>query len=357
MHNLSYSNGSIRYTDRVELEEGSLQYQYLKQILYTPRQHRRPLLLFLHTSVTDSRMWHRQIEYFADRGWDCLSYDRLGYGNSLVKPEFFPVLYKEKKTINHASHVRAVILHLELQNRPIVLIGIGIGAETALDAALNGTGKNNHLLVKGLILCNGTVSGYSGQEPNEREINRSREYADYIQDVKTIENSFKSPGQRLDEATLCKAWNPCYGVTQETRLTQVDFNALMESAKKIVKAERLMTGGDAINLGERQDDAAALISDGRPEWLLLKENCCIRAAYGRFDCAGTQLAMQFLYRAANSKSETESVLGQQVVFDTAHLCNVEQPRIFDAWLEDCLNAVLWMLAPVSPVSTKQTRTY
>jgi pimeloyl-ACP methyl ester carboxylesterase len=102
----------------------------------------QPLLL-IHSALTDSRYWDRQVAEFAER-FQVIRFDLYGYGQSK---------FTEHKAINHVADIHALLAHLKISSA--VVAGVSMGAEIALDVALAHPQQ-----VKGLILVGAGLEGY-----------------------------------------------------------------------------------------------------------------------------------------------------------------------------------------------------
>ena len=49
---------------------------------YSPHNHKKPTILFLHGFPSSSFDWRRQFDYFASRGYGVVAPDLLGYGGT-----------------------------------------------------------------------------------------------------------------------------------------------------------------------------------------------------------------------------------------------------------------------------------
>ena len=106
-------------------------------------------LVMIHAGVADSRQWNNEFEFFAAR-YRVIRYDMRGYGRSEPAEGEF-------------SHLRDLLAVLDGLNvdEPAVLMGCSIGANLAMDMALEQPAR-----VRALILVGGGVSGleYNGTE-------------------------------------------------------------------------------------------------------------------------------------------------------------------------------------------------
>ncbi len=84
---------------------------------------RGPALVFLHAGVADKRMWRDQLAAFADR-YRVVAYDRRGFGESRYEPEAF----------SHMQDLRTVLDELGIERA--CLVGCSQGGRVVVDFAL-----------------------------------------------------------------------------------------------------------------------------------------------------------------------------------------------------------------------------
>lgn len=101
-----------------------------------------PLLVMLHSGVTDRRCWHEVGERLSGV-CDLVAYDRRGYGETPLGDGTFSDLEDLGSVLD------------ALGNRPAWLVGNSMGGALALDAALRFPGS-----VLGLVLIGNAVSGW-----------------------------------------------------------------------------------------------------------------------------------------------------------------------------------------------------
>jgi pimeloyl-ACP methyl ester carboxylesterase len=100
-------------------------------------------LVFIHGFSLDSRIWIGQIDYFS-QNYQVITYDMRGFGKSS------PI----NDNYSHHEDLHALLKHLGIQ--PVVLIGLSLGGEVAIDFTLQYPDK-----VSKLILADSSLSGYS----------------------------------------------------------------------------------------------------------------------------------------------------------------------------------------------------
>jgi pimeloyl-ACP methyl ester carboxylesterase len=102
-----------------------------------------PPVVFLHASIADSRLWDAQMPVFAEE-YLTLRYDLRGFGRSASIPPH--------KTFSHAQDAAGLLDALGIDSA--ALVGLGLGASAALDAALRYPDR-----VDALALASPWVSG------------------------------------------------------------------------------------------------------------------------------------------------------------------------------------------------------
>lgn len=105
-------------------------------------------LIFLHGNCLDHRMWEEQMNYFST-SFTCIAVDLRGFGKSSV-PGLEPYSF-------HAD-IDSLLgsLHIE---EPVVLIALSMGGKAAVNFALAYPGKT-----KALVLADVAVDGYRFEE-------------------------------------------------------------------------------------------------------------------------------------------------------------------------------------------------
>ena len=179
---------SEKQSGTLKVPEGQIAYTYHPS---TPAPSPpKPPIIFLHAGVADQTLWTEQIHYLCERGWDCLSYDLLGFGKSTVAEELIARQRKVKaktesdggevkaKTdaaegdgegVDHLQHMHLLITttlptlrsdHPAQQSQQpsptepekVILIGLSIGGGLALEFNIN-----HPSLVAGLVVVAGGV--------------------------------------------------------------------------------------------------------------------------------------------------------------------------------------------------------
>jgi pimeloyl-ACP methyl ester carboxylesterase len=116
--------------------------------LYAETYGKGAPFVMIHAGVADSRMWANEFEYFAD-SHRVVRYDLRGYGRS-------------EPVDGDYSHLRDLVAVMAALNvdEPAVLMGCSIGAQLAMDMALEHSNR-----VRALILVGGGVSGLESDGP------------------------------------------------------------------------------------------------------------------------------------------------------------------------------------------------
>lgn len=147
-----------------------------------PKSKPRPDILFLHTGVADHTMWDDQVAYLTTQNWGVLRMDLLGYGKSIPSEDYLA----DKIEIRHQELVYEVFkAYHELADqskkgdeicRKVIIVGLGLGAEIAIDFALDFP-----KLVSGLFLCTGGLSRLNTFSPSKEKLEEVRvSKADYV---------------------------------------------------------------------------------------------------------------------------------------------------------------------------------
>lgn len=104
-------------------------------------------VVFLHSGVTDRRMWAEQMHALAEEGYHVISYDRRGHGETETRNVPF----------NHLVDLEAVLDSLSVH--AAILVGSSMGGALAIDFALEHPERTI-----GLVLIGTAVTG---AEPSE----------------------------------------------------------------------------------------------------------------------------------------------------------------------------------------------
>lgn len=104
-------------------------------------------VVFLHSGVTDRRMWAEQMRELAEEGYHVISYDRRGYGETETQNVPF----------NNLVDLEAVLDGLSVH--AAILVGSSMGGALAIDFALEHPERTI-----GLVLIGTGVTGADGAE-------------------------------------------------------------------------------------------------------------------------------------------------------------------------------------------------
>lgn len=85
--------------------------------------------------MTDHTLWDGQIEYLAQKGWSCLSFDLFGFGQSLASEEYLKS--NPRKPFDMLEHVDRLRKEVLPADSTVIPIGLSIGASLALGYTVN----------------------------------------------------------------------------------------------------------------------------------------------------------------------------------------------------------------------------
>ncbi len=119
-------------------------------------------VVFLHSGVTDRRMWSEQMQQLAAEGYHVISYDRRGYGQTETADVPF----------NHLIDLETVLDRLSVH--AAIFVGSSMGGALAVDFALEHPNRT-----VALVLMGTGVTGSEGFEPDEEaeQLEEAFEYA------------------------------------------------------------------------------------------------------------------------------------------------------------------------------------
>jgi pimeloyl-ACP methyl ester carboxylesterase len=104
-------------------------------------------VVFLHSGVTDRRMWADQMRDLADEGYHVIAYDRRGHGETVTRDVPF----------NHVVDLEAVLDQLSVH--AAIFVGSSMGGGLAIDFALEHPERTI-----GLVLVGTAISGAESAE-------------------------------------------------------------------------------------------------------------------------------------------------------------------------------------------------
>lgn len=128
-------------------------------------------VVFLHSGVTDRRMWVEQMAELAAEGYHVISYDRRGYGETETPDVPF----------NHLVDLEAVLDQLSVH--AVILVGSSMGGGLAIDFALEHPERTI-----GLVLVGTAITGGDGAEMPEEaaDLEDALEYAEERGNLETV---------------------------------------------------------------------------------------------------------------------------------------------------------------------------
>lgn len=128
-------------------------------------------VVFLHSGVTDRRMWAEQMRELAEEGYHVISYDRRGYGETETQNVPF----------NHLVDLEAVLDGLSIH--AAILVGSSRGGALAIDFALEHPERTI-----GLVLIGTAITGADDAEiPEEAaDLEDALEYATERGNIDTV---------------------------------------------------------------------------------------------------------------------------------------------------------------------------
>ena len=265
----------------------------------------KPTLLFIHACVADHTLWDEQVAYFTNRGWCCLRYDLLGFGESIPSESY---LSKEPlppvKHHDHTARIAEAFLASEGERRrssngKFVVIGLSCGACIAIDFAICFPE-----LVSGLVLCAGGVGGFD--IANTAEEDALFKAVDEYMTEKDIENAAR---------TNVRIWGD--GPQEdEGRLNGNVREKFYNWCKTIATKEIARNGGSAIPQEDlKNPPAAQRLSQIKVGTIVAK---------GKYDESSTVSAMDYVAQNIERAELKE--------FEAGHMINLECPTEFNNWL-------------------------
>nr|AUW30996.1 putative alpha/beta hydrolase [Cladonia uncialis subsp. uncialis] len=265
----------------------------------------KPTLLFIHACVADHTLWDDQVAYFTNKGWCCLRYDLLGYGESIPSESY---LSKESRSpVKHHDHTARIAEAFlasdgerrQSSNGKFVVIGLSCGACIAIDFAIS-----SPELVSGLVLCAGGVGGLDiANTADEDALFRT---VDQYMAEKDIENAAR---------TNVRIWGD--GPQEdEGRLDANVRGKLYNWCKTIATREIARNGGSAIPQEDLNNPPAAQrLSQIKVGTIVAK---------GKYDESSTVSAMDYVAQNIERAELKE--------FEAGHMINLECPTEFNNWL-------------------------
>jgi pimeloyl-ACP methyl ester carboxylesterase len=245
-------------------------------------------VVFLHAGVTDRRMWDGQMRLLAAEGYNVISYDRRGFGET-ESPDV---------PFSHLVDLEAVLDQLGIN--AAILVGASMGGGLAIDFALENPHRTIALVLVGTAL--------TGAEP-----------AEMPEDAADLEDALAYAEQRgnLDSINRLEARIWLDGaLSEDGRVDGPPRELFLEmNATRLRHPE--LTGE------ETPEDATSMVGAIAAPVLLL---------VGDLDLPDIQARHEEL---AEEMQNTFAL----VIEDTAHFPNLERPDLFDPLLSEFLAAV------------------
>ena len=294
----------------VEVNEGQIYWKY--SIAADENTESRPVLLFIHAGVADHTMWDAQVEFFLERGWNCVQFDMFGFGRSQPSDAY---LYSDPRPkfdpIEQLDRVLGEILPSEAT---VIPIGLSIGASLAL-----GYTVQRREVVSGLATIAGGVRGFEhNNSPEEDWLFRKIDSLTQDGDVQGAAN------------LTVRAWGD--GPLQEPgRMAEDIAERMLKWNIEISQLECSRRGGTALEAVARDPPAGTLLHT---------LDIPVAVAYGVFDETYTTMAMKYIGMKVKEANVRE--------FRTAHMVNLEVPDEFNQWLSEWLEEHFLQDDPRSP---------
>ena len=298
--------------DYFQTPNGPIYWKYDEPQNIQGRPKKQPTLLFIHAGVSDYTLWDDQVSYFTARGWGVLRYDIFGYG--LSKPAAEYLRSDPRPKVKHYEHAANVARNFVSRNTALqgnsdasshkfVAIGLSRGGGIAIELTVAYPD-----LVCGLVVVAGGVTGI--EPPNKPE-----EDAPLGQWFK----SMKDGDIERAATTLARYWGDG-PLVKGARMNGDAKERLYAWCMDITQREADRTGGGYCIPFEGPEPPAA-------ERLSTVE-VPVATATGKYDETSTTEGMRILSKELRARSNRE--------FDTAHMINMEEPELFNAWVEDFL---------------------
>ncbi|HEV2518635.1 MAG TPA: alpha/beta hydrolase [Devosia sp.] len=245
-------------------------------------------VVFLHSGVTDRRMWSEQMRQLAAEGYHVISYDRRGYGQTETADVPF----------NHLVDLEAVLDRLSVH--AAIFVGSSMGGGLAIDFALEHPNRT-----VALVLVGTAVTGAEGYELDE--------------EVEQLEEAFEYARERGNISTA-----------NRIQAHQWLDGPYGEAGRVTGPVRELFLAMNEIHLNN-----APLTQEERPESAfqnLLAITAPTLLVVGELDCSDIVAIHEDL------SEELENAFAV-VLEDTAHFPSLERPDLFDPILFEFLEAV------------------
>lgn len=245
-------------------------------------------VVFLHSGVTDRRMWGSQLQDLADEGYHVIAYDRRGYGETET----------ENVPFNHLVDLEAVLDGLSVH--AAILVGSSMGGAIAIDFAIE-----NPERTIGLVLVGTGITG--------------ADHAEIPEEAADLEDALEYAEQRgnLDTVNRIEAHLWLDGPLSESGRVSGELRDLF------LRMNAIHLNHAELTEEEERDDAVDNLSAITAPTLLVVGDLDMPDIVARHEDLSEELENAFAV----------------VLEDTAHFPNFERPDLFNPILLEFLEAV------------------
>lgn len=245
-------------------------------------------VVFLHSGVTDRRMWTEQMRQLAAEGYHVISYDRRGYGETETADVPF----------NHLVDLETVLDRLSVH--AAIFVGASMGGGLAIDFALEHPNRTIALVLMGTA-----ITGAEGYEVDE-EVEQLEEAFEYAKERGNISTANRIQAHEWLDGPYGEAGR----VTGPVRELFLAMNEIHLNHAPLTQEER------------PESAFHSLSAITAPTLLVV----------GELDCSDIIAIHEDL------SEELENAFAV-VLEDTAHFPSLERPDLFDPILFEFLEAV------------------
>ncbi len=245
-------------------------------------------VVFLHSGVTDRRMWAEQMRMLAEEGYHAISYDRRGYGETTTADVPF----------NHLVDLETVLDQLSVH--AAILVGSSMGGGLAIDFALEHPERTIALVLMGTA-----VTGAEGYELDE-EVEQLEEAVEYARERGNIGTANRIQAHQWLDGPYGEAGR----VTGNARELFLAMNEIHLTHPRLTEEERPEPAFDNLH------------TITAPTLLVV----------GELDCSD----IIAIHEDLSEEIENSFAI---VIEDTAHFPNLERPDLFNPILGEFLEAV------------------